>query len=680
MSEGKKVAAEMKLSLDEEKNLGFIMAMAKTNTEKITKEILEGLSEDTDDSDSFDVESSGEEAEDRPRRPSHAVFGKTTIKQSHIDNMRGRYFRDISIVRADAGEKASPTPEENEVVIFRSFLKAGLRFPLSNFVIEVLKTFQIFLHQITPEAIIRMGVFVWAARSQGLEPNAKSFCNIHELLYETKPWGKEQYHNNFGCYSFGARSGSSYPVPTFRKRWPGAWMSEWFYVKNDLTAQENVKSIIMRPIWQRFGLRRPKVEMDEAAEECQRAFGVVCSFIGTRDLVQEHIAFRVWPLTERWEMPKETIKESDEGGLVRLKYTFKYADNFVEPDDDWLKSIETLSDELLGAYSKAENTALSAAFGGRKKKRLNRVFDAVGFVYPDYRYPVRGQKRKNTTSAKEEAATTPSEPEPKRKRIKVLTHRPRHIEPASVPEFTGETSLATEAEQPTLLSGIAVMAEAPPTEKMEETKKLTEEKTSEVLSPAANVEAAKIQKGPLMTPKRKRMVNVLDVLESFKSSSTTAKKSAEVAEASTEASMQQAEAEAGPSEPYKEQSLEAEAINISKPALVEEIDTAIPEAPASMYDYIIRHASGKKLSEEETHEANHYAKELKYPKGAIIFNGTNEDDFLYCLPDNKELSVCREMARGIGFPKLEAGLSAMTKEDLADSLAYNSLKVWELSA
>jgi hypothetical protein len=32
----------------------------------------------------------------------------------------------------------------------------------------------------------------------------------------------------------------------------------------------------------------------------------------------------------------------------------------------------------------------------------------------------------------------------------------------------------------------------------------------------------------------------------------------------------------------------------------------------------------------------------------------------------------------MGFPKLEAGLCAMTKEDLADSLAYNSLKVWEL--
>jgi hypothetical protein len=43
--------------------------------------------------------------------------------------------------------------------------------------------------------------------------------------------------------------------------------------------------------------------------------------------------------------------------------------------------------------------------------------------------------------------------------------------------------------------------------------------------------------------------------------------------------------------------------------------------------------------------------------------------FLYCLPDNKEISVCREMMKNMGLPKLELGLSAMSKDDLADSLA-----------
>jgi hypothetical protein len=173
----------------------------------------------------------------------------------------------MSIVRV-GGDNTALAPEENEVVIFRSFFKAGLRFPFSKFVFEVLKIFQIFLHQITPESIMRMGMFVWALRSQGLEPSAKCFCSMHELLYETKAIGKEQYHNNFGCYGFIARPNASHPVPTFRKIWHEAWMEEWFYVKNDLKAREDIKEIIMRPIWSRFGLRRPKVEIDDTIEAC----------------------------------------------------------------------------------------------------------------------------------------------------------------------------------------------------------------------------------------------------------------------------------------------------------------------------------------------------------------------------------------------------------------------------
>jgi hypothetical protein len=58
-----------------------------------------------------------------------------------------------------------------------------------------------------------------------------------------------------------------------------------------------------------------------------------------------------------------------------------------------------------------------------------------------------------------------------------------------------------------------------------------------------------------------------------------------------------------------------------------------------------------------------------------VFNDSNEDDFLYCLPDNKEISVCREITKSMGFSKMEDGLSVMSKDDLADSHAYNSIKV-----
>jgi hypothetical protein len=391
----------------------------------------------------------------------------------------------------------------------------------------------------------------------------------------------------------------------------------------------------------------------------------------------------VWPLVEKWEMPKETVSKPDEGGLVRLKYTFRYEGKFIEPDDDWLKCIEATSDELLGPYSKAEDTALSAAFGGRKKKRLNHIFDAIGFVYPDYRYPIRGQKRKGTASVKEVASAAPSEPAPKRKKMKVLTHRPRYIEPATVSEFVGETSSATEAKEPTPLQNIEESAVMPEVEKMEEPR-AEETKTSEILSPSARVEVLmpmpRAQKDLTTTPKRKRMVNVLVVLETIKSSSSTSKIAAEVpkTQIEAEAAKSQAETETGLSEPTKREFLEIE--KETKKESAEEISsektaTPIPEASFEAPNYVLRHASGKNLTEKEKREAQFYAQKLKYPKGALIFNGSGEEDFLYCLPDSKEIYVSREMSKSFGFSTLEDGLSVLSKDELADSLAYNSLKV-----
>jgi hypothetical protein len=133
-------------------------------------------------------------------------------------------------------------------------------------------------------------------------------------------------------------------------------------------------------------------------------------------------------------------------------------------------------------------------------------------VYPDYRYPPRGQKRKGATSRNDVASAASSEPAPKRKKVKVLTHRPRYIEPAIVPEFGGETSSAIEAKGPALTQKIEEPVAMPKADKIEELR-AEGAKTSEVLSPSAGVEAPKTQKDLAATPKRKRMVNVLDVLE-----------------------------------------------------------------------------------------------------------------------------------------------------------------------
>jgi hypothetical protein len=131
-----------------------------------------------------------------------------------------------------------------------------------------------------------------------------------------------------------------------------------------------------------------------------------------------------------------------------------------------------------------------------------------------------------------------------------------------VPEFVGETSSATEAKEPALAQKIEELTATPKVEKNEEPR-AEGTITLEILSPSVGVEVQKTQKGLAVTPKRKRMVNVLDVLETIKSSSSTPKKIAEAPKmqiettaSEAEATQRQAETEAGPSEPAKEKSLE----------------------------------------------------------------------------------------------------------------------------
>jgi hypothetical protein len=206
-----------------------------------------------------------------------------------------------------------------------------------------------------------------------------------------------------------------------------------------------------------------------------------------------------------------------------------------------------------------------------------------------------------------------------------------------------------------------------------------------VLSPPTEATLSKVQKAFAATPKRRRMANVLDaVLETTKVLSPAATKKvaettkmqveAKTRQAETEAAQAQTEVEAGPSAPTEMEPADPKE-KTTEWISSEKIEAPAPEALNKSTDYIIRHASGKELSKEEMLEARHYAQKLKYLKGVLVFNGSSEEGFLYCLSDNKEISVSWEISKRIGFSKLEDGLSILSKDELADSLAYNSIKV-----
>jgi hypothetical protein len=189
------------------------------------------------------------------------------------------------------GEDTTTMLKEDEVVIFRSFLSARLRFPLYKMVVGVLKRFDIYLHQLTPDAIMRMMLFTWDVRRQDIDPSMECFCQIHELHYQTKAVCEERLHNNFSCYNFAYRKEAQFPSLACRSNWLKLCTKEWSYVKNNLKERDDIKSLI-KPA---FRLKRPTCYMDFKAQTVMATFNIVCIHVGTRDLVEEHLAFNTGP-------------------------------------------------------------------------------------------------------------------------------------------------------------------------------------------------------------------------------------------------------------------------------------------------------------------------------------------------------------------------------------------------
>jgi hypothetical protein len=310
---------------------------------------------------------------------------------------------------------------------------------------------------------------------------------------------------------------------------------------------------------------------------------------------------------------------------------------------------------------------------------------------------IQGKKRKGATSA---ISTTS-----KVKKVKVLTQRPRHVEMAIVPKVTEGPSSAPGSDYPALAEAKGESAEVQKSKVIAEQQKskTTEvsrrpvearEKTTEepelrksterpiALSPSQESELPKVSKVPAITPKRRRMASVLDIIMESSKVQTPASapdRKGEIPKKSSEAGMTLDTAKAGPSAPVETYASGSIPLTLEKESAPKKVKSPAPEMLAEELEFIVRHASGKQLSKEQIAEAKQYARDLKYPERSLVYNGTDED-FLYCLLDDKDIPVCREMVDSIGYPKLELGLSVILKDQLTDGFTFNSLKVRMLLA
>ena len=622
----------------------------------------EGNIEETDSEDDYRIA--------MPSKPSHLDFGKSTVSKVDLAKMvkAGFFSEDQKKLLRFGGEETTPKPEKDEVVIFKSFLKAGLRFPVHEIVAEILKRFGIYLHQLTPNAIVRLSVYIWALRSQAVEPFADSFCRVHELHYQTKA-RKDGLHENFGCYNFAYRKTAKFPVISYRSKWPAGWKSEWFYVKVD----EDKEKLVQSPLELTFGETRPHCNMTPEGQT-QRAmdeFRIIAEHIGTRDLVQEFLAFKVFPTLKKWEMPK--LKgEKKEGDLVRLPYHFKFKKYFKKPCQEWLDTVEVMCNEILGNYSKKEDQLMTAAFGTRPKRRLNRVLDALGFEYPDYAQlnkDAEGQRRKREA----EALNKDEEQPPKKKKIvkrKISTPKRKLSEGEGTPT-PPSTSDVEEI--------LKVMTEPMPTKLSPLGPRLTK-----LFQKVAEPEKTKIAKA-----KRQRIIAVTEVIDKTPPRASIQKTPAVEGTENVEvAPSEVAATEAATAEDVNLESTIEDINKILTDMAAEEAATTAEETMATVPGkgkeiaedtsddeaYSFQNLVGQKLSKAEKEELKEYAKSCGYKPGALLFGGI-DDEKLGCIRDSAGAKVIGTLSKSIGFPKLETDISRYRRQHIVGSLFYSNFKV-----
>ena len=105
--------------------------------------------------------------------PPTRALGYSHVTPEVLEGMILNGLVDRSQVRALSADQSSVRPEPDEVVVFRDFFTAGLRFPLDPVIVEIFRLHGVYFHQMTPTSFVRLNLFMWLAKTGKVEPQPK---------------------------------------------------------------------------------------------------------------------------------------------------------------------------------------------------------------------------------------------------------------------------------------------------------------------------------------------------------------------------------------------------------------------------------------------------------------------------------------------------------------------------
>jgi hypothetical protein len=251
------------------------------------------------------------------------TFGRSLIDGGDIASLQKN--RMVGTARVP-GRETVPKPQENKVVIFQDLLFAGLGFLLHPVVVDILRYFDIYLHQLTPNAILRLSVYMWICGTTKIKPSTEGFASAHQVHHQRRTVFEEEGDYTvekdcqFGCLNFSYKTSVVSPVTAYRNKWPSDWQQHWLYHTVTPLAPGEPHPLSTRelpPLHDSY-TKNPSCPKGDKFIMMLRRF---THKYNTRDIVEKYHSIPVCPLLDGWAVAKDA-SAADIGGI---------------PCPDWMK-------------------------------------------------------------------------------------------------------------------------------------------------------------------------------------------------------------------------------------------------------------------------------------------------------------------------------------------------------
>jgi hypothetical protein len=297
-------------------------------------------------------------------------------------------FFPVGTGRAPLDEQ-TPTPEAGEVVVFRDFFTCGLRFPCDLVLPAIWDAFSVKIHQLSSTSFLEVSKFIWIMKTFGCNFGADDFARFFLLVIVPdviKVDDGQFYEAHYMCCTFNTRRQNMqkgitriHIVPCCKTNFTEDWSSYWFYVKVDMSTipgYEGPAHPLSSPIEALTVVSTTAFNHRAAGiRSCENAFHLASTILGGRDIIEEFIAARVWPISYGWA-PTEIVNFNVNWAPQEVpfpKFGIQLRDG--QSADDFMLEIERRVNLMIGEYTMNEYKAYKSLV--KHKKRINRVFSEV---------------------------------------------------------------------------------------------------------------------------------------------------------------------------------------------------------------------------------------------------------------------------------------------------------------